>query len=116
MGTIILKVVEGRGKTGNAKTGKKRFLFTDDGLEKFNIFCNEYANKYKEKFPQGKQTYKTLREQLLDLVLKHQDTEIMDYEVNELNKILRVGNLTKLRRIPFVDIDKTLKNHKRPTF
>lgn len=116
MRTIILKVVEGRGKTGNAKTGKKRFLFTDDSLEKFNIFCAEYTNNYKEKFPQGKQTYKTLRKQFLDLVLKHQDTEIMDYEVNDLNKILRVGNLTKLTRTPYVDIDKTLKNYERPTF
>lgn len=112
METVILKVVEGRGKTGNVKTGKKRFLFTDDSLEKFNIFCAEYTNKYKEKFPQGNQTYKTLRKQLLDLVLKYQDKEIMEYEVNDLNKILRVGNLTNLTRIPCVDIGKTLENYK----
>ena len=110
MKIVILKVVEGRGKTGDAKIGKKRFLFTDDNLDKFNIFVAQYANKYKEKFPQGKQTYKTLRKQLLDLVLEYRDKEIMDYEVNELNTILRVGNLTNLRRIPYVDIDKTLEN------
>lgn len=110
MEIVILKVVEGRGKTGDAKTGKKRFLFTDDSLDKFNIFVAQYANKYKEKFPQGEQTYKNLREQFLDLVLEYRNKEIMEYEVNEINKILRVGNLTNLRRIPFVDIDKTLEN------
>lgn len=108
MRTIILKVVEGKGKTGNAKTGSKRFLFTEDSISVFNSFVADFTNRYKEKYPQGKQTYKTLRKQWLDVILKYQDSDVMEWEVKELNTTLRVGNLTKLIRVPYLDIDKTL--------
>lgn len=108
METIILKVVEGRGKTGQAKNGKKRFLFTENSIEKFNNVVFDFAKKYKQKYPHGGQDYKSLREQFLKLVLKYDDAEIKDFEIKELNKTLRVANLTKLVRIPYLNIDKML--------
>lgn len=111
MRTVILKVVEGKGKTGNAKNGKKRFLFEGNSINLFNSFVAEFANEYKQKFPRGKQTYKTLRAQFIDLILKYQDKEIMDYEIKSLNTVLRVGNITAFsRNLPFADIDKTLNS------
>lgn len=112
MKTITLKVFEGRGKTGNAKTGDKRFLFDGESIYLFNSFVAEFTKHYKEEYPNGKETYHTLKEQFAGLLLKYQDSEVMDYEIESLNTILRVGNITAFKRnLPFADIDKTLLNY-----
>lgn len=108
MEKVILKVVEGRGRTGNAKNGAKRFLFTDGTIRLFNSFVDRYANRYREKFPNGKHDYKSLRKQFLKRFLEYQDVEVMDYEIKELDTLVRIGNITKLMSIPYLDIDKTL--------
>ena len=110
MKKLILKVVEGKGKTGEAKNGKKRFLFTEGTIDLFNSFVADYTNTYKLKFPQGKQTYKTIRKQFLDLILTYQEgVEVMEYEIKDLDTLIRVANINAFKRnLPFVDIDKTL--------
>jgi len=108
MKTIILKVVEGRGKTGLSKTGNKRFLFTDNSIEIFNNFCSDYYYIFIKKFPATKLTRKDIRSQWLKLVLKYENVDVKDYECVELDTILRVGNISKLQTIKYLDIDKTL--------
>lgn len=110
MKAIILKVVEGRGKTGNAKTGKKRFLFTDDSMEKLDYFIGEYHSVYKEMYPQGKQDFKSIKKQFTDLILKHQDVELMEYEIEPLKTTLAVGNMTKLNSQRYINAEATLQS------
>jgi hypothetical protein len=109
METVILKVVEGRGKTGLAKKGAKRFLFTDGSFSIFGVFCSKYYSIYKSNYPNGKLTYKELRSQWLKIVLEYENVDVKDYECIEANTILRVGNVSKLQTVAHLNIDKTLE-------
>ena len=108
MKNLILKVVEGKGKTGEAKNGKKRFLFTDDSIDKFNSFCNDYYKEFKTRFPDTKLCYNDIRNQWLKIVLVYQDSEIMDYECEEVQTNVRIANMTKLKSFPYLNIDEYL--------
>lgn len=108
---VIIKVVEGRGKTGLAKNGEKRFLFTEGTKSAFDIVVQKYYDCYRSKFPNGKLSYKEVKSQFIKIVLKYQNKEIMEYEIKDIDINMRVGNLTAFRKnIPYADINKTLEN------
>lgn len=107
MKVIRINVIEGRGKTGLAKTGAKRFLFADGTENQFNSAASKFYEFYKTKQPNSKLTFKDIRNQLRAIVLKYKPVEISDINLGN-GTTLRIANLSLLNLQPGLDIDKTL--------
>lgn len=107
MKIIRINVIEGRGKTGLAKTGPKRFLFADNTENQFNSAAVKFYEYFRTKQPNSKLTFKEIRNQLRAIVLKYKDVEVSDLDLGN-GTTLRIANLSLLNLQSGIDIDKTL--------